>query len=170
VPVLFLEGGLDRDRDSLRMCRSVKTFCLSDFPMTKRELELEVEKLKKTLSRARSKTKGLCEDLKEAEHKIKIHERNLVRLNKSNDSIISKNQSLSNKLKIIEEKNAELAESCDKIEEQNKNLRKKIALATASSTEPRYEMLKQNKVNLSSEQNLVDRVVLAHPGGNPYVG
>jgi len=50
---------------------------------------------------------------------------------------------LNNNLKIIEEKNVELADSCNKTEEQNKTLRKKIELATASSTEPRYEMLKK---------------------------
>ncbi|HWY83039.1 MAG TPA: hypothetical protein VNY10_14130 [Roseiarcus sp.] len=111
--------------------------------MTKRELELEVEKLKKALSRARSKTKRLSQDLTEAEHKIKLHERKLTRLTKSNDSMILKNKLLNNNLKIIEEKNVELADSCNKTEEQNKTLRKKIELATASSTEPRYEMLKK---------------------------
>jgi len=60
--------------------------------MTKRELELEVEKLKKALSRARSKTKRLSQDLTEAEHKIKLHERKLTRLTKSNDSMILKKQ------------------------------------------------------------------------------
>jgi chromosome segregation ATPase len=51
--------------------------------MTKRELELEVEKLKKALSGAGYKTKRLSQDLTEAEHKIKLHERKLTRLTKS---------------------------------------------------------------------------------------
>jgi hypothetical protein len=55
-------------------------------------------------------------------------------------------------------------------EEQNKNLRKKIELVTASSTEPRYEMLKKKPVNLTPELDQVDRVFSVRSRGGPYVG
>jgi chromosome segregation ATPase len=114
--------------------------------MTKYELDVEIERLKKALSRARTRIKTLSGQAKADGDIIASGERKIKRLTRANDRLLSRCATLRSEFQTFNAAHSELAERFESANKQNAVLRHRVELANASSTEPRYDVLR-DKLN-----------------------